>query len=190
MKNTARSLRMGFAVFALFLSAAAFGQARGGDQFTANLVDPQGGSRGVTTRPVVIHIDHYSSEADLQRYAGILNRKGANGLRDALWDQEVGYIRIGGGLGYPIAVARSRPAKGGGRTVRIMLDRPISFSEAAYGGRTRDYPFTFIELTLDKGNGRGAGEFYALAKVRLSGNTVDVESYSPQPLRLLSVRER
>jgi hypothetical protein len=186
MKHTAR---FGFAVFTLFLSAAAFGQGRGGDQFTANLVDPQGGSRGVTTRPVVIHIDHYSSEADVQRYAGILNRKGPNALRDALWDQEVGYIRIGGGLGYPIAVARSRPDRNGGRVVRIMLDRPMSFTEAAYGGRTRDYPFTYIELKLG-GNSRGEGQFYALAKVNLSGNTVDVESYSPQPLRLLSVRER
>ena len=89
---------------------------RSGERFTANLVDPAGNfGRQSNTAPVLIHIDHYSSDAEVQRLAGILRQKGPDALRDALWDREVGFIRVGGGLGYPIAAARSRPAENGGR---------------------------------------------------------------------------
>jgi hypothetical protein len=178
-----------FILGALLVVSAAFAQP-GGERFTANLVDPAGNfGRGSNTAPVLIHIDHYSSEAEVQRLAGILSQKGPSALRDALWDREDGFIRVGGGLGYPIAAARSRPGENGGRIVRLMIDRPISQREVIENTRTVDYPFTFIEIKLDR-NGKGEGQFYAAAKVRMSGNTLDVESFSPQPLRLLAVTSR
>jgi hypothetical protein len=184
-----------FILAALLVGSAAFAQPVGGERFTANLVDPAGnfGRSGQfgrsNTAPVLIHIDHYSSEAEVQRLAGILSQKGPNALRDALWDREDGFIRVGGGLGYPIAAARSRPGDNGGRVIRIMIDRPISQREVIENTRTVDYPFTFIEIKLDR-NGKGEGQFFAAAKVRMSGDTLDVESYSPQPLRLLTVSAR
>ena len=175
---------------ALLIVSAAFAQPVGGERFTASLVDPAGNfGRGSNTAPVLIHIDHYSSDAEVQRLAGILSRKGPSALRDALWDREDGFIRVGGGLGYPIAAARSRPGENGGRVIRIMIDRPISQREVIENTRTVDYPFTFIEIKLDR-NGKGEGQFYAAAKVRMSGDTLDVESFSPQPLRLLAVTSR
>jgi hypothetical protein len=183
-----------FILAALLVVSAAFAQPMGGERFTANLVDPAGnfGRSGIgasNTAPVLIHIDHYSSDAEVQRLAGILSQKGPSALRDALWDQEDGFIRVGGGLGYPIAAARSLPGENGGRVIRIMIDRPISQREVIENTRTVDYPFTFIEIKLDR-NGKGQGQFFAAAKVRMSGNTLDVESYSPQPLRLLTVTAR
>ena len=68
-----------------------------------------------------------------------------------------------------------------------MIDRPISQREVIENTRTVDYPFTFIEIKLDR---KGEGQFYAAAKVRMSGDTLDVESFSPQPLRLLTVTAR
>lgn len=173
------------ALASLALSTAAFAET----QFTANLVAPAGTFARSGTAPVVIHIDHYSEEAQINRLAGILQQKGPSALRDALWDQEVGYIRIGGGLGYPIAAARSRPAEGGGQIVRLMIDRPISQREVIDNSRTVDYPFGFIEIKLD-GKGQGTGEFYQAAKVSLNGDTLKVENYSPQPLKLLAVKTR
>jgi len=173
------------ALASLALSTAAFAET----QFTANLVAPAGTFARSGTAPVVIHLDHYSEEAQINRLAGILQQKGANALRDALWDQEVGYIRIGGGLGYPIAAARSRPAEGGGQIVRLMIDRPISQREVIDNSRTVDYPFAFVEIKLD-GKGQGTGEFYQAAKVSLNGDTLKVENYSPQPLKLLAVKTR
>jgi hypothetical protein len=173
------------ALASLALSTAAFAET----QFTGNLVAPAGAFARTGTAPVVIHIDHYSSDAEVQRLAGILQQKGPNALRDALWDQEVGYIRVGGGLGYPIAAARSRPGDNGGRIVRLMIDRPISQREVINNTRTVDYPFGYIEIRLDA-SGKGDGQFYQAARVSMTGDTLKVENYSPQPLKLLAVKAR
>lgn len=173
------------ALASLALSTAAFAETL----FTANLVAPAGTFARSGTAPVAIHLDHYSEEAQIDRLAGILRQKGPDALRDALWDQEVGYIRIGGGLGYPIAAARSRPDDNGGQIIRLMIDRPISQREVINNSRTVDYPFAFIEIKLDA-KGQGTGEFYQAAKVSLNGDTLKVENYSPQPLKLLAVKKR
>lgn len=157
----------------------------GGEQFTATVANPVGGG----TSPVMIHIDHYSTDEQVETLKGILGDKGPDALRDELWDFEAGYIRVGGGLGYPIAVARSRPAENGGRVIRLMMDRPIAFWESANNTRSTDYPFGYIEINLDS-TGKGEGRFFAAAKVTMTAGTVDIESYSPQPLRLLGVQKR
>ncbi|HKI00973.1 MAG TPA: hypothetical protein VKK31_03235 [Thermoanaerobaculia bacterium] len=172
------------ALLAAFVMAAAVPAQTGDEQFTATLASLQGGG----TTPVVIHIDRYSSDAEVQKLAGILNGKGPDALRDALWDLEGGYIRVGGGLGYPVAVARSRQTDTG-RVIRLMMDRPISFRESVSNSRSTDYPFGYIEIKLDR-NGKGEGQFFAAAKVTMTAGTVDIESYSPQPLRILNVRKR
>jgi hypothetical protein len=171
------------ALAALCLSTAAFAETR----FTGNLVAPAGTTVRSGTSPVMIHIDHYSEQAEIERLAGILKQKGPNALRDALWDREVGYIRIGGGLGYPIAAARSRRADDGGQIIRMMIDRPISQAEVINNSRTVDYPFSYIEIKLNA-NGKGEGQFYQAARVSMTGDTLNVENYSPQPLKLLAVQ--
>lgn len=180
-----RSLRLLSAILMTGAAIAAplLAQA-GGEQFTATVASPVGGG----TSPVMIHIDHYSSDAEVQKLAGILDNKGPDALRDALWDLEAGYIRVGGGLGYPIAAARSRQTENG-RVIRLMMDRPISFRESVNNTRSTDYPFGYIEINLDK-TGKGEGRFFAAAKVTMTAGTVDIESYSPQPLRLLGVQKR
>jgi hypothetical protein len=196
MNTQGHSARLGTALAAALLiatSLTAFAQQpRGGEQFTANLVDPGGtlGRHRSNTAPVVIHIDHYTSDVEAGQLREILQRKGPNALRDALWDEEAGYIRIGGGLGYPIAAARSVPTSDGGRTIRLMIDRPISQREVILSTHTLNYPFAYIEIKLDP-KGQGQGDFYQAAKVSLTnGNTLHVDNYSPQPLRLLGAKAR
>ncbi|HEX3555767.1 MAG TPA: hypothetical protein VIA62_21305 [Thermoanaerobaculia bacterium] len=174
------------AVVATLLASGALVAQSHGDQFTAVLANMAGGG----TAPVVIHIDHYSSDAQIANLKAILANKGPDALRDALWDLEAGYIRIGGGLGYPIAVATSRPeANGGGRVVRLMMDRPISFREQVTDALSRDYPFSYVEIHLDA-SGKGEGKFIAAAKVSITAGTVDIESFGVQPIRLLQVKAR
>jgi hypothetical protein len=155
------------------------------DQFTAVLASLEGGG----TAPVVIHIDHYSSEAQVAHLKQVLAAKGPDALREALWDLEAGYIRVGGGLGYPIAAATSRPDGKGGRVVRLMIDRPLSFRELVNDALTKDYPFSYVEIHLDR-SGKGEGKFIAAAKVSITAGTVDIESFGVQPWRLLQVKER
>ncbi|HSS77074.1 MAG TPA: hypothetical protein VLV54_10045 [Thermoanaerobaculia bacterium] len=172
-----------FAV-ALLVSGALQAQSHT-DQFVGTIANMEGGS----TAPVVIHIDHYSSDQEVANLKGILAEKGPDALRDALWDLEAGYIRVQGGLGYPIAVARSKPEADGGRVIRLMIDRPISFREAANNLRSVDYPFSYIEIHLDA-SGKGEGKLIAAAKVTLTGSTVEIESLGVQPFKLLDVHSR
>lgn len=181
-----RLSKTAFLAIAVFLISGALNAQPRGEQFSGVLVNLIGGS----SAPVVIHIDHYSSDDEVARLKGILAGKGPDALRDALWDLEAGYIRVGGGLGYPIAVARSKPDGKGGRLIRLMLDRPISFRELANNTRSTDYPFTYLELNLDQG-GHGDGKMIAAAKVSLTGdNSVEIESLGTQPIRILQVKPR
>jgi len=196
MNTQGHSARLGTALAAVLLLAtsltASAQQPKGGEQFTANLVDPTGsfGRHRSNTAPVVIHIDHYTSDVEAGQLKDVLQQKGPEALRDALWDEEAGYIRIGGGLGYPIAAARSVPTDDGGRIIRLMIDRPISQREVILNTHTLDYPFAYVEIKLGA-DGKGQGDFYQAAKVSLTNdNTLHIDNYSPQPLRLLGVATR
>jgi hypothetical protein len=184
-RTNRRNLAGRLAIIVLLLTPGALLAQRHGDQFTGVLANMEGGG----TAPVVIHIDHYSSEAEVANLKQLLAEKGPNALRDALWDLEAGYIRVGGGLGYPIAAATSRPDGKGGRVIRLMIDRPLSYRELVSDSLTRDYPFSYVEFTLN-GSGKGEGKFIAAAKVSITAGTVDIESFGIQPWRLLNVKER
>jgi hypothetical protein len=190
-RTSSTPFRAALLTLALALSASAVFAQPHGEQIMANLVDPAGhfGHRAGSTAPVIIHLDRYSSDAEVQTLAGILSGKGPDALREALWNQEVGYLRVGGGLGYPIAAARSRETPTG-RVIRMMIDRPISQREVLNSTFSSDYPFSYIEINLDS-SGKGEGQFFAAAKVSLKKDgTLTVESFSPQPLRLLGVQIR
>lgn len=178
---TPRSIGWRALAVALALSAAA-APARA-ERFLGTLVNLEQGENA----PLVIGIDRYSTDEEVRQLKAILAEKGADALSDALWNLERGYIRIGGGLGYPIAVARSRPADGGGRVIRLMLDRPISFREIWRSSRSLDYPFTYIELALGA-DGTGEGKMYAAASVEIEDGAVEIENYSALPIKLLNVR--
>jgi hypothetical protein len=166
-------------------AAAAVEPAAQPEHFTGSLVNTMAGAR--FSQPFILSVDRFASDADLQRLAGILAARGPYFLRDELWKENAGYLRIGGRIGYPIAAvfAQETPA---GRSLRVVLNRPLSSFEVAHYTRSSKYPFSVVELNLDK-NGKGEGHFIAAAKMQLEGKTLEIESLGVQPLRLLAVRE-
>ena len=155
------------------------------EHFVGHLINTMASAR--FTRPFILEIDRYASAADAQRLTGVLAARGRLGLRDDLWKSNAGYLSVGGGLGYPIAAAfvEDTPA---GRTIRVFLDRPLGFFETQYYFRSYRYPFTVIELTVDK-DGNGEGRFILAANLRSRGaDTLEVESLGAMPFRLLHVR--
>lgn len=163
--------------------------AAGAERINGSIVDVGGAlAGGPNSGPVVIQIDSYSTDQEVEALAKVLSEKGPDALREALWDLEKGWIRVGGSLGYPIAVARSLP-DGAGRRIRLMIDRPITFFEAVRNLRSTDYPFSFVEIRLDE-SGKGEGQVIAAAKVALTGGTLEIESYGLQPFRILNARVR
>ena len=70
-----------------------------------------------------------------------------------------------------------------------MPPGPIGFGEASSGSRTLDYPFTLLEIHLDKG-GHGTGKLSIATKLTLQDNVLTIEDYANQPVMLTDVRKR
>lgn len=173
----------------LILGFVQAGATFAAERITGTVVDPGAVSGRSATVPFSIYIYDYSSDQEIERLSGVLSQKGSEALREELWDLEKGWIRIGNSLGYPVAVARSQPAEGGGRRIILFADRPIQFFEVWNSLRSQDYPFSYFEIDLGK-DGTGTGQMYGAAKIRMAAGIVSVESFGAIPAKLLGVRVR
>jgi hypothetical protein len=119
--------------------------------------------------------------------------QGAEKLLDALQDlPRMGYFRTPGQVGIDIHFARRQPLPEGGERVVLVTDRRIGFWEAANQPRSIDYPFTFIELRLNK-DGEGEGKMSIATKIIADSENkiITLENYDLQPVMLKNVkRER
>jgi hypothetical protein len=165
-------------------AAAAAGAASAHpDRFTGSLVNTVAGARA--SQPFILSVDRYADGAEVQRLIGLLADRGPYAVRDALWQHTAGYLRIGGRIGYPVAAVLSQDTATG-RKLTVVLNRPLSAFEVQYFTRSSRYPYSVLELDLDR-NGAGEGKIIAAAKMRMHGDTLTIESLGTQPLRLLAV---
>ena len=154
--------------------------------FAVNLGGPGRSSAGT----VELAITRWSTAGERDRLMGVLKSKGPEKLLDALNDTpRVGYIRTPDSLGYDLRFAYREPAEDGGEDITVITDRYIGFWESFYRPRTIDYPFTVIELHLNK-NGEGEGKMSLATRITADkhGDRVVLENYSAQPVLLQSVR--
>jgi len=158
-------------------------------RFVASAVDMNRGAAGT----VEFVVNRWSSDADRDRLIAVMFDKGPDKLLDALQEMpRIGFIRTPGSLGLDIRFARHVPDADGGERVLIVTDRRMGFREVANRSRTVDYPFTVIELRMQKS---GTGEGQASVATRIipdkRNNLVTLENYEIQPVLLTSVkRER
>ena len=73
--------------------------------------------------------------------------------------------------------------------VVIATDRRIGFQEARQNPRTMDYPFTLIEMHLDKA-GNGEGRLAVATKISRSKDhkTMELENYGIAPVALTQIK--
>jgi len=160
--------------------------------FTAFEVSPGGPRTSSVATQVDITINRWSTPAESQRLMAVLKEKGPERLLDALQDvKSVGTIRTPGNLAYDLRFAHAEPGEDGGTRIFLATDRPVSYWEAVNRPRVSDYPFTFIELRLNK-DGEGEGKLALATKiiVRKDGGMVELENYDAQPIALNEVRRR
>jgi hypothetical protein len=142
---------------------------------------------------VDITIDRWSTDAERTMLIEAFQTKGQDGLLDALQDIDprVGFMRLPNSLGYDLRYARQVPDAEGGRRILIATDRRIGFREAQTRPRTFDYPFTLIELRLNRDN-EGVGKMSVATRITWNKehNVLELENYSSQPVMLNSVRKR
>lgn len=158
-------------------------------RFTAFAVS-LGGPRSTSgTAQLDIVIYRWSTDAERQRLVDAL-KQSQDALLETLRDlKPVGYIRSATSIGYDLHYAHQVPRDEGGRRIFIATDRPMGFWEVARHAWTVDYPFTLIELRMNR-EGEGEGKLSLATRVIASGDGkhVELENYTAQPVQLNQVR--
>jgi hypothetical protein len=162
----------------------------GPEKFTAFAVDISNTAPRARTSPVDITINRWSTDAERDQLLSTLRDKGQDALLEALQKLPVvGYINTPGSLKYDLHFARQRPEAEGGRMIFLMTDRYIGAWEAVNRPRTIDYPFTLIQLQVDKG-GSGVGKASIYTKItQTKDGTIELENFSNQPVSLNQVKK-
>lgn len=138
---------------------------------------------------VQIRVTRWSSVDERDRLAKTLLSRGPEQLlKDLMQIQPVGTIRTPDTLAYDLHYAYQRPAEDGGREIVLATDRPMSFWEVRNQPRSVDYPFTIIQMKLNR-DGEGKGTLSYATKVRVvNDNTIELENFGSTPVMLTEVR--
>jgi hypothetical protein len=135
-------------------------------------------------------VTRWSSEAERGTLTRAILTKGPDSLLEDLRDMKsVGTIRTPDSLGYDLRYAHQEPGQDGGRDIVIATDRPISFWEVRNQPRTIDYPFTVIQMHVDKA-GEGKGTMSFATKIIARGNTVELENFASSPVMLNDIEAK
>jgi hypothetical protein len=172
--------------------AVAVAQTHGGrERFTAFAVNLDSTAVAPAGAGVVeMVVERYSTDAERDRLMKVLMEKGPEKLLDTLQSlPRVGYIRTPNSIGYDLRYARKAPLPEGGERVVLATDRYIGFWEAANRPRTIDYPFTIIELRLNR-DGVGEGKMSLATRITVDKEhqQIELENYGSQPVLLKTVR--
>jgi hypothetical protein len=173
------------------LAVPALAQLRTPLKLTAYAVNMAATRPSAQASIVEIRIDRWSSDQERQSLLDTLRAQGADNLLSALQKTpKVGFIRTPDSIAWDLHYARTMPGDDGGTRIILGTDRRMSFWELANQARSVDYPFTIIEIRLDR-NGKGEGRMSIATKVTAS-DTGDIylDNYSVEPVRLQNVQVR
>jgi len=162
--------------------------------FAVNMSNVGRGNAGV----VEFKVDRWSTAEEREKVITTMVEKGPNALLDVLQDLPAkGRMRFPNymgpdpsnwRLGWDLKYTWTTPLAEGGHRIILALDRYMSFQEVRNQPRTVDYPFTLIEIHVDK-DGKGQGKMAYATKITFDKQkkTVELENYSSEPVRLNDV---
>jgi hypothetical protein len=156
------------------------------ERYTANAINMNRGAAG----SIDIVVNRWSTDKDRDRLMSVMMEKGPEKLLDALQDMpRMGYIKTPDSIGWDLHFARKMPGKDGGERVVLVTDRRIGFWEARNQPRSIDYPFTVIELRLNR-DGEGEGKMSIATKIipDKENNIVTLENFDIQPVLLTNIK--
>jgi len=155
------------------------------------LVYGQGRDLSTHTYNFRININKTTSDADAERFLKVLKSDGQDALQKAIHNEDLGTFSLNNGIGLNINAVRVQELNGK-RKIYIVFERWLGAAEVRYGYRSLDYPFSYIELTLDKETGQGEGIYFAAAKIRWQKDKtnpqIEVENFATFPSKLMAVK--
>jgi len=159
------------------------------EKFTGFAINMNGGP---STAVLDFTITRWSTDEERAQLLAIIkeNKNPTDKLLKALQKlPKVGYIRTTTSLGWDMHYARETPLDEGGRSIVLATDRPINFWEARNQPRSIDYPFTILEMHLDK-NDEGSGKILVGTKIYIDKkNNVVLENYAQQPVMFNEIKK-
>jgi hypothetical protein len=186
LKTSALAVFLGLAVLLSGRVTAQSNQAP--EEFTAAAI--MNNNLGSGAGRVIMRVERWSSEAERGQLTRTILKDGPHSLLDELREMKsVGTIRTPDSLGYDLRYAHQEPGEDGARRVVLATDRPIGFWEAVNQPRTVDYPFTVIQMEIDK-SGEGRGTLSYATKIIARGNTIELENFATSPVMLNDIRAK
>jgi len=177
----------GVSLAAAFLAPAVV-ESRQQEKFTGFAINT---NSGPSTATVDFTVTRWSTDAERSQLLAIIkeNKDPTDKLLRALQKlPKVGYIRTPDRLAWDLHYARQSPLDEGGRQIVLATDRPIGFWEARNQPRSYDYPFTIVQVHLDR-NDTGSGKILAGTKIYIDKkNNLVLENFAQQPVRFNEIK--
>lgn len=184
-RNTLRKASWIAAILVLLASATAFAQNKR-ETFQATAMGE--GTYFGRIFNVTIIIESYSTAEDQQALLEAFNKSGNEGMVNALDKMPShGRLAITGTLGYDVNYIREFPMANGGRKIRMVTDRPITFGEAWTDSRSMEYNLSAIELIISPDKNQSGGTLLPACQFSFSKEKeLTIEAYA-NPWKLTNV---
>lgn len=175
------------------LGAFSIAHAQGEQTITGNIISyGTRGYSGLRTGNFTLRVKSWTTEAQAQRFLGLLQESGQDKVLDEIRHEDVGSFSVNNNLSRTVNVAR-RTTVDGKIFIRVVFERWEQFAEIRGGYRSLDYPFGYVELTIDPATGKGTGQYFAAAKIRWktdkkNGYHVEIEDYATFPAKLSNIK--
>lgn len=166
----------------------AIAEAQPKETYTGTMIGV-GGRLGAVSRTFSLTIEGQTPNGEVTRDVAILSEGGQDDLMNAVHDKRLGRFSLGGQLARDLNFVTETALPNGDRKIMILFERWMNLYELRSGARSTDYPFSYIELIIDR-SGRGSGTFIPAARIRFKENQVEIENFGIYPARLNGVRRR
>jgi hypothetical protein len=177
----------------LVTTVLAGGPARADEKQKSEFYQAQAYGEGTQmgrTFNISILIQEYSTPEDQQILIQAFTVKGMQGLSNVLYKMKTkGRLSITGTLGYDISYVRSIKTEDG-RKIRLITNRPISFTEAWEDGRSMDYNLSALELNISDVKGKSSGTLLPACQFKIDKqNELQIEAFQ-NPWQLRDIMQR
>jgi hypothetical protein len=175
-------------LLSLCVFPGAFAQDRAPTDAYSGVAMGTGGTVGGKSIQFDFRITQYTTDEEVQNFAQLVKDKGTDALRRTLEKEDKGRISAVGSTGNPLAVARKRQ-QGENTIITIVTARNMPFMELYNNGRSTNYPFGFLQVTLNT-RGEGTGQIMAAAKIRFDKKSgqYEIESFGNQYIKAVNIR--
>jgi hypothetical protein len=186
--NVAKTvLVLGLAVLTALPALAKDKKNKVEERYTAIAIAMGSAGPGTNVR-VTIGIEGWTTPEDRTMLLDTLVNEGPAKLKSALFKQDqLGFVKIGNSLGYPLRYAW-QVEQDGKRHLVLGTERAVTSIERMGVMRSQDYDIALITMTINE-DGTGEGSFAPAVELSVKDNQLQVKTYSSEAMRLTNLKK-